>query len=137
MTTLDLEPARRLVENLMDDAGRVTRPPSDADATLNPDMSVTWPDPTTVYEGMCMVREKGTQERVFDAAGQELVDVSHVLSIPLSAGVPQHGDVFEVTEAQRDPELLGRTFTVRGVASAKTFAVMRKVGLTLRERVDR
>lgn len=136
--TLDLGPAREVIEDLMEDDCRITRPSGDAEAVFDPDsLGVTRPEPIVIYDGPCSVKERSeARERIFDEAGQEVANVSHILSIPINSATPQHDDVVEVIGSIRDPLLVGRTFTVRGIASAKTFAVSRKIGMQLRRRVD-
>lgn len=147
-----LDAGKSVVEDTMLDTCRLLRPADSDVAVLDestgklvaPDDTVLddqvladgGPPLTLVYEGACSVREKG-DTRVYDEAGEEIADASHVLSLPLEAPEPFHGDVVRVVVSQRDFLLAGRVFDVRGLASGKTFAVSRKIGLSLRRRVDR
>ena len=124
-----LEFARLQVESLMTDSCRITRPIDGVrDDTLNPatlQLEPPDPDATLVYEGPCGISARNpsgqsTQSLTEDAGDREWA-ARYTLKTPVSADVPEPGDMVTITACVRDPHLVEQVFRV----IAPTFGTMR------------
>jgi hypothetical protein len=96
------------------------------------DTGVTTPVWTVVYSGKGKVQQRSTQGSNRDVGEAERLASSLELHLPITATGPQSDDVATVDTSALDPQLVGKTFTVRGPAH-KSFATARRLtveGLT-------
>ncbi len=122
----DLSTAVDAVEALMDDRCRITR-----DQRVKPKLdtktgSVVDAVPSVLVEDHpCSVKFSGGYPQRGDGES-DVVDADYVLSFPLyTTPELKVGDIVEVTDTRRDPELVGRKFKLEA-PYRKTFAVSRK-----------
>lgn len=135
-----LEAARVQIESLMTDACRITRPIDGVrDDVLDPttlQLVPPTPDVTVVYEGPCGISARNpsgqsTQMLTEDAGDREWA-ARYTLKTPVSATVPQPGDMVTIIGSARDPQMIGWEFRV--VASTGgTFKLSRKTEVELRQ----
>jgi hypothetical protein len=96
------------------------------------DTGVTTPVWTVVYSWKGKVQQRSTQGSNRDVGEAERLASSLELHLPITATGPQSDDVATVDTSALDPQLVGKTFTVRGPAH-KSFATARRLtveGLT-------
>jgi hypothetical protein len=76
--------------------------------------SGTIPETTTViYEGRCRVKIADSEAGLAQAGGQQVVQQSLTLVVPVSVTDVQPGDIATITSAAFDPALVGKTLRVR------------------------
>lgn len=86
-----------------DDGAEVTDPESG---------EVTRAPGTEVYSGPCRVRQPGNWGRTAEAGGEQISPNSFQVSVPFAVSTVERGHRVTV-DASDDPQLVGRTFTVR------------------------
>lgn len=131
---INLEPARRQIEALMDDTCTITHDTGTADDAFDEASGKHYPadpDIDTVYEGKCKITAAGGTDRT-EEAGALPAKSAYRGSIPVGSPPVPLGAKLTVTASLRDPELVGRSFTVRGVI-ANTMLVQRRLQLELRQ----
>lgn len=117
---------RARAESIMVDACTITRV---AVVYTSPETGQQTKTTTTVYSGKCRV-----QMQMPGSAGPNEAGEAHLLMLQLSVQVPvtvtgvEPGDVVTITAASMDPELAGRTFTVKALAF-KTHATSRRLAV--------
>lgn len=67
-----------------------------------------------VYEGRCRVHGDRPYEQTPESGGGTVTVQRYLLSVPVSAGPFEVGDVVEVTAARHQPHLVGRTYRIGG-----------------------
>ncbi len=118
---------RAAAEDSMIDTCLITRT---AITSTNEYTGLTHETVTTVYSGKCRVQQRGRahrRERNAYSGDKLLFELDMELQLPMSAtGIKTRDDVTMLTS--RDPELVGRTFKVKGLAH-KTDATARRLGI--------
>lgn len=110
---------------LMVDSGRVRRV---ASSSTDPETGVITPTYSVVYAGPCRVQQRVPVARP-EAIGEAGVFVARLeLHVPVSVTGIASDDVFDLTAAAHDQDLLGRVWHVRELAH-KTFASARRYSL--------
>ncbi len=113
---------RAAAEALMADAVTIQRRTGE---TTDPDTGVVAPTYATVYAGKAKVQAaqfSGSPSTVGEA---ELLIAQMQVHIPMSATGVTSDDLVTVTASALDPELVGKTFRVRG-ASHKSYLTARR-----------
>lgn len=115
---------RAQAESLMVDTCAITRPGGRGE--YDPDTHTYGAaTDTTVYTGACRVRADLDPGDV-DFGGGPVTLTTALVSIPIDADQVLQGDTVTITAAVNDPQLVGRTFTVRAVL-AQTHATARRL----------
>jgi hypothetical protein len=129
--------ARRKTESRMTDRCVVERITVDKTAGIN---ETTGQYPTVVQQvyppasdhapdGPCLLKAANTAVGEIDAAGQQLVEQSAQLQLPVLSSVDvQKNDVARITASQNDPQMVGVHVRIEGPhrqtsASSRRFAV--------------
>lgn len=116
---------RAAAESLMVDACTITRTTGE---TTNEDTGAATPTTSTVYTGKCRVQQSqlGADSVPADPAEVEVRLVAFEVQVPMSVtGVRIH-DVVTVTASALDPDLVGRRFSILGLAH-KTHMTARRM----------
>jgi Family of unknown function (DUF6093) len=93
--------------------------------TSDPDTGAATPSYTAVYTGKCKVQQRAPAAAPTDV-GEAAVFVGQLeLHVPTSVTGPQPDDLVTVTACALDPDLVGRTFRLRG-PSHKSFLTARR-----------
>lgn len=136
---ISLEPGRRALENLMDDACTVTRDPSGtADDTFDQTTGAYTPpagDVTEVYSGKCLLSFQTGVGREGNRGGGSFQTTGYKLQIPVSAPPLQVGDWVELTGSLRDSQQVGRRFQVEST-QYRTLTLTRSANLVAEEEVE-
>ena len=131
----DLTRARARVEALMDDLCTITTDPAgvtddDLDETTGQLIPVAVP--TTVYDGICLITPHtdgdGTPEPD-RTTGQVSDRARYRLLLPVAAPPVAEGQLLQVRQSRRDPQLPTARFRVDAAGQVLTYAVARVVGL--------
>jgi hypothetical protein len=130
----NLERARKKIESFMTDNCTITRDVEgvydDALDEFTGTLGIIDPDSVTIWSGGALVLSAGIG-RNEGAQGQPvelLPKRTYRCYIPRSVTTVAVHDVLVVTSSLRDPDLVGRSFIVRGVY-AETFAIARELDL--------
>lgn len=111
---------RAAIEALMVDACTIERPAGESTASSG----VVTPTTGAVYAGKCRIQVKAETGQGQNS-GQAYVIVQRLeLQLPITAAELAEGDVVTMTASAHDPQLVGKTYTVRDV--------VRKTHLTAR-----
>ena len=86
-------------------------------------IQTTWSD---VYVGKCRVQVRAEAGTVADVGEAALVLQHPEVQLPISATGILEGDLIEMTSSAREPDLVGRSYAVRGVLT-KSEASSRRV----------
>ncbi|HEX5996952.1 MAG TPA: DUF6093 family protein [Jiangellales bacterium] len=116
---------RAAAEKLMQDTCTIRHRTGE---TTDPTSGVVTPTYSTVYTGPCRVQQASPAARATDAGEAELLLLSRVLQVPMSATGIRAGDRVTIDTSALDPDLDGRVFVVRG-EFAKTHATSRRFGI--------
>ncbi|HEX5997500.1 MAG TPA: DUF6093 family protein [Jiangellales bacterium] len=116
---------RAAAEKLMVDSCTVRRRTGE---TTDPNSGVITPTYSTVYTGVCRVQQASPAARSTDAGEAELLLLSRVLQLPMTATGIRAGDQVTIDTSALDPDLDGRVFVVKG-EFAKTHATSRRFGI--------
>lgn len=129
--------ARAAAEGIMEDTCSIVRDPSFAgDSTLNTATGVLTGGATVnVYSGPCRVRPAERQDAETEEGGAPMVRSRYVATLPLAAAEAVKGDLFTLTVAAYDPQLVGTQFTVEK-SSVATHAFQRVLDLKRAVRAD-
>lgn len=115
---------RAAAEALMLDACTIARTTG---SSTDPDTGVVTPTTSTAYTGKCKVQQSKVPIGEPKDLGEASILVVHLeVHVPMSATGIQVDDVVTVTASALDPDLIGRRFTVRGVAH-KSFLTARRL----------
>lgn len=116
---------RAAAESLMVDTCSIGRTTGEATDT---DTGVVTPTTSTVYTGRCRVQQSqlGAASTPDDPGQAAVRLVAFAVQLPMSVVGLRVGDVVTVTASVHDPDLVGRTFTVLGLAH-KTHATSRRI----------
>lgn len=122
---VDRTTAREFAETNMIQAGTVER---GSLGGFNPVTLKTggMTDATTVYEGKMRVRLLSTGE-VVELGGGEVVERDAIISIPITADLPNRDDLVTVTDGGPDPTLATRKFRVLGADGGGIFGDSRRM----------
>jgi hypothetical protein len=129
----DFSRLRRRFESRMDDAVAITHNPFGlSESPMNPNTGKPTTDSTSaVYSGKALLKPVVRPELVTE--GADVLELQYYeCHLPISAPVPHVGDEVTVTACVRDPELVGRKWTVTDVPLA-TYAISRRFMLQQRE----
>ncbi len=114
---------RQAAERLLVDTCTIRRRTGEA---TDPETGVITPTYSPVYSGKCRMQQPTGMAREQDAGEAALLMLRFELQLPMSVAGVQADDEVTMTASQLDPDLVGRKFTVRGLAH-KTHAVMRRL----------
>lgn len=104
---------RTAAEALMVDACTVKRL---ASTSTDPETGVITPTYTTVYTGKCKVQQSAPATAPTTVGEAEIFVGQLALHLPVSATGPAPDDLVTVTASALDPDLVGKTFHLRGPA---------------------
>lgn len=128
---LNLSGAQRVIEDLMLDECVITRDiEGTGDDIWDPDTGTYVPPPAdieSVYSGPCMISNHGggaDQEQ----GGQYLRESPYMVTLPLDAPQLIKKDKLVVTLSHRDPDLLGKEFSIDEPLYS-TYAVSRRASM--------
>lgn len=134
---LNLDSARRKLEDLMQDEVIVHRMPRDAERVFN-DTTGQYddPDPVVLYEGRCMFTSMKQEPRAVEQGGTVIDDTVFVLRLPVDDTLPRirRDDRATITLSENAPSMVGQEFIILD-ESAGTFSVSRTFHMSMRERV--
>ena len=117
--------AQTAARALMVDTGRVRRKTGES---TDSDTGVITPTYSVIYAGPCKVQQRAAIARP-EVIGEAGVFVSRLeLHVPVSVTGIQSDDLFDLTAAAHDQDLLGRVWHVRELAH-KTFASARRYSM--------
>jgi hypothetical protein len=119
-----VEAGRAAAEALMVDACTITR--AGAAGAFNPITGGYGSSSTSVYVGKCRVQIRSASVSTPEFGGQAVVVQQVELQVPMSVLGVRPGDTVTVTASQRDPDLVGRVYTV-SAPFAKTDATARRL----------
>lgn len=116
---------RLAAESLMVDTCTVTRV---ATESTNEDTGVVTPTTTTVYTGKCRVQQSqlGADSVPSDPGEVYVRLVAFEMQLPMSVVGLRVGDFITITASALDPDLVGRSFNVLGLAH-KTHMTARRL----------
>lgn len=116
---------RAKAESLMVDACTVKHPTA---LVTDQETGAVTPTYTTVYTGKCKVQVPSTETTPHTTdVGEASVLVGHLeLHLPMSVTTVSPNDLVTVTTSTQDPDLVGRTFRLRG-PSHKTYLTARRI----------
>lgn len=121
---------RRAAERLMVDRcviRRKTGETTDDDGNITPIWQTIYDDAAVPGNGgKCRLKQPAALARVDEVGEATLLMLRRELQLPIAAVGVQADDEVKVTAARRDPDLLNRTFVVRGLHHASQ-AVMRRL----------
>lgn len=116
---------RKAAEARMDDVCRITR--KTGDRVLNESTGQYTTATITIYEGPCRVLSPYRVPATPTGAGQTQNIENLRLDLPISSSLGIHsGDAVEITHAESDPDMLGRTYTV-STAAQQSDATARRI----------
>jgi hypothetical protein len=115
---------RAKAESLMQDACTVKR----SSSTSDPDTGVVTPTYTTVYSGRCKFQEAAASGSPQDVGQAERMVSQRQLHLPMSVTGPTADDIATCTSSVLDPDLVGKSFTVRAPMGG-TFKTARRFPL--------
>ena len=134
---LNLESARRKVEELMEDVVLIDRKPRDADRTFNETTGqYDTPEDSPLYEGPAMISTNAQEPRDRPTGGTNVDDTLYFLRIPSDIHMPRlrRDDRVVVMRSDRSPQFEGLEFhIIQQIAG--TFSVSARFQMTLRDRV--
>lgn len=85
--------------------------------TFDPDTGQTIIEPAApVYEGPCRVQALSSRDRPVDAVGEAVTTPPYLVQMAFDAPAVDEGWPVRITACPDDPQLVGRTLTVRSVA---------------------
>jgi hypothetical protein len=118
-----LERGRAMAEALMVDECVIRRRAGEA---TDDESGVVRPTYATVYAGPCRVQQPTATAQEQESGQAALLLVRFELQIPMSVVGVAADDEVRMTASVHDPDLVGRLFTVRGLAH-KTHATSRRM----------
>ncbi len=120
---------RAAAERLMIDTCDILRRTGE---TTDPDTGDVVPVYAQVYTGKCRVQQADVLGQTDDLGEDAIVRVRHTLQLPMSVVGVEIDDEAQITASPLDPDLLGRTWLVRGLAH-KTHATARRIHIEERQ----
>lgn len=115
-----LAAGRARAQSLMESTVRIRRKTGETRNTATGQITPTW---STIYEGPARIRFTGTQPRDIDAAGQQLVEQTPIVGLPIgddprivtgTSGAVNVDDVGSVLTNPDDSSIVGGEFRVAG-----------------------